>query len=174
MLRQHLHGLVFGDPVVEGVAQASQEHGKLSRCRTAVQNKLTHALDVAFGDVADVLGPVFPIHLVAAFLHDYGVHGLLQLSIGEIHFHLTGIAGRALLPVFARVSARTRTAILSFALILIDVDNLNNGSGRHVVLQRVDAALQPLVMASQGLHYLPHDFEGVCCPAPLRACSRRE
>lgn len=161
MLGEHLHGLVFGDSVVEGVAQASQEHRELIRCRTAVQNKLVHAFDVALCDVADVLGPVFPIHRVAALLHDYGVHGLLQLSIGEIHLHLAGIAGHAILPVFARVSARSRATILAFALILVDVDDLHHGSGRHVVLQRVDAALQSLVMASQGLHYLPHDLEGI-------------
>ena len=138
-----------------------QKDSELGRCRTAVQNQLANALDVALGDVADVLGPVFPIHLVAALLHDYGVHGLLQLSIGEIYLHLTGIAGRALLAVFARVSVRTRAAILTFALILIDVDDLNNGSGCHVVLQRVDAALESLIMASQGLDYLPHDFKGI-------------
>ena len=160
MLRQHLNGLVFGDPVVEGIAQASQEHGKLSRCRTAVQNQLAHALDMALGDVTDVLGPVFPIHFVAALLHDDGVHGLLQLSIGEIKLRLTRIAGRALLPVFARSSTRTRTAILAFDLIL-NVDDLHHGSGRHVVLQRVDATLEALIMASQGLNYLPYNFEGI-------------
>ena len=141
MLRQHLNGLVFGDPVVEGVSQTAQEDSELNRCRTAVQHKLAHALDVALGDVADVLGPVFPIHLVAALLHDDGVHGLLQLSIGEIHFHLAGIAGHAILPVFARASTRSRATILAFALILVDVDDLHHGSSRHVVLQRVDAAL---------------------------------
>ena len=82
-------------------------------------------------------------------------------QIGEVHLHLAGIAGRALLPVFARASTRSKATILTFALILVDVDDLHHGSGRHVVLQRVDAALESLVMASQGLHYLPHDFERV-------------
>ena len=154
VLGKHLDGLGLGDAVVERVSQALEKHGELVRGGPAVEHQLAHALDVALGDLADVLGPVLPVDLGAALLDDDGVDGLLQLLVGEVQPHL------AVAPVedggaLSFIASLDRRGGLSVA----DVDDLDHRRGGHVVLERVHRALEPLVVASQRLQDLPDDLE---------------
>ena len=157
MLREHLHRLVLGDALVQRVPEPLEERGELCGSRASVEDELADALDVPLGDLADVLRPVLPVDLSSALADEHGVHGLLQLLVGEVELHLLALAvelGRQRALAFAG-------CIRGLLAVLRHVDDVDDRCRGRVVFKPVDGSVEPLVVAAERLHDLPYDLEGV-------------
>ncbi|MCY1455923.1 hypothetical protein D9M71_730980 [compost metagenome] len=79
MLGQHFDDFAIAYAVIEIVAQLcckGIEGCLLSDVGRVFQNDLD-AVDVGIGDLGNIVGPVFPVVAVTAFLHHLGVYGAL-------------------------------------------------------------------------------------------------
>ena len=82
VLGEHLDDFAIGDGVVEVVPEFVGEgfEGGDFLGVLRVADNLGDAGNVSLGDLGDVVGPIFPVVPVTAFLDDFGVEGAFQFA----------------------------------------------------------------------------------------------
>lgn len=138
MLGEHVDGVVAGDAVVEVPAQTYKEVLEgVGHVEVRIEEQGFDASGVAFGDVGDVLGPVFPVATVADLFDDLGVDGVAPLpDLREVQH---------------RLYRRTLGAALDVALEPGDTDYLELVALGLVQVDLVDHGVEAVVVGTQGL-----------------------
>ena len=152
MLGQHFDDFGIGDLVVEIVTQFGGKgieripRGNLG----GIFEQGLDAIDVGAGDLGDIIGPVFPVMAITAFVHDLGVQGPLDLAHFEFELalHLDRIVRRlfadaVLVPRLVRLAGQPHRLALH---VVGNGDDFHLAAVRTHQVQLVDHRIEAVIV----------------------------
>ncbi len=169
VLGQHFNDFAVADAVVQVVTQfmGKAVEGLLFFAVGRVFQNGGDAVDMGAGNLGNVIGPVFPVAAVAAFLHHLGIQGAFDFAYFKLQSEVV------FLGVFFYRLANAETALAGVAFFLGDrpvlfvLDFVSDGDHFHFgfviarQFQLVDHGVEAVIVRAQGLQHLPHHAVGL-------------
>ena len=154
VLREHLDGVLLGEPGVDVAVQTPHELVEGPAVFAVVGDEGLDALDVLFGNLGDVLGPEFPVAFGADLGHQLGVEDVLQVV--EAHRELSG----ELLGGTLGAGRAVAVAVLVFVLTRGPDSAEEDVFGLLFrQLNFVDLGIEAVVVGPQGVQHGPDHLE---------------